>query len=120
MRLIAAGLTNCNTYLDDLIVYTVTWEEHLQILEQMFTRLARASFTLNLAKCEFGKATVTYLGRRIREGQVRPVEAKVSAITECPMPTTRKALRSFLGMAGFCWNFSCIAFPLLSPKAEFL
>ncbi|XP_062420777.1 uncharacterized protein LOC134132778 isoform X2 [Pungitius pungitius] len=124
---VLAGVTNCNAYLDDVIVYTETWEEHLRILEQVFRRLAQANLTLNLSKCEFGKATVTYLGRQVGQGQVRPVEAKISAISGCPAPSTRKALRSFLGMAGyyrvFCRNFSTIAQPLtrlLSPKVEFV
>ena len=100
---VLVGLPNCNAYLDDLIIYTSTWEEHMQVLEQVFSWLAQATLTLNLAKCDFGKATITYLGRQVGQGQVRPVEAKVSAITDCPVPTTRKALRQFLGMAGVHW-----------------
>lgn len=99
----------------------------MQILEQVFTRLAQASLTLNLAKCEFGKATVTYLGKQVGQGQVRPVEAKVAAVTECAVPATRSALRRFLGMAGyyrsFCRNFSTVAQPLtnlISPKVDFV
>lgn len=75
---VLAGLPNCNAYLEDIIVYTTTWEEHTNILEQVFTRLAAASLTLNLAKCEFGKTTVTYLGRQVGQGQVRPIEAKIT------------------------------------------
>lgn len=99
----------------------------MTILEQVFNRLAEASLTLNLAKCEFGKATVTYLGRQVGQGQVLPIEAKVSAIAECPVPSTRRALRRFLGMAGyyrsFFRNFSTIIHPLttlLSPQVDFV
>lgn len=46
----------------------------------MFERLNAASLTLNLAKCEFGKVVVTYLGKRVGQGQVRPVEAKIECI----------------------------------------
>lgn len=105
----------------------MTWEEHLHILEQVFTRLAQASLTLNLAKCEFGKATVTYFGRQVGQGQMRAVDAKIAAINEWSVPTTRRALRSFLSMAGyyrsFCRNFSSTVHPLttlLSPKVEFV
>lgn len=121
------GVPRCNAYLDDLIVHSSTWEEHIATLTQVFACLARASLTLNLAKCEFGKATVIYLGREVGQGQVRPVEAKVAAIAACPPPSTRRALRRFLGMAGyyrsFCRNFSSIALPLtnlLSPKVDFV
>lgn len=102
---VLSGLSNCNAYLDDLIVYTHSWEEHVQVLEQVFAHLAGANLTLNLAKCDFGEATVTYLGRQVGQGQVRPVETKVSAITKCPTPTDRKALHSFLSMAGYYRSF---------------
>ena len=127
VNVVLSGVSNCNAYLDDLIVYTRSWEEHVRVLEQVFTRLRGAKLTLNLAKCDFGAATVTYLGRRVGQGQVRPVEAKASAISACPVPTDRKALRSFLGMAGyyrgFCRNFSSVVHSLttlLSPKVEFV
>ena len=66
-----------------------TWSGHMQILTMVFERLMKASLTLNLAKCDFGKATVTYLGKQVGHGQVRPVEAKVVAITGFPAPTTK-------------------------------
>ncbi|KAG7453964.1 hypothetical protein JOB18_002015, partial [Solea senegalensis] len=120
---VLGDIPNCSAYLDDLVVYTSTWDEHMKILRQVFTRLAQASLTLNLAKCEFGKATVIYLGHQVGQGQVRPVDAKVEAITRYPVPTTRRELRRFLGMVGyyrnFCRNFSTVVYPLtslLSPK----
>lgn len=67
--------------------------EHLQTLTEVFSHLAKAFLTLNLAKCEFAKGTVTYLGKQVGQGQVRPIDAKVTAITEFPAPSTRRALR---------------------------
>lgn len=96
-------------------------------LKTVFERLAEASLTLNLAKCEFGKATVTYLGKQVGLGQVHPVEAKVTAVLSYPVPTTRCELRCFLGMAGyyrcFCKNFSVVVAPLTklcSPTVPFV
>ncbi len=124
---VLAGVSNCNAYLDDLNVYTTTWEEHIQILEQVFAHLASTSLTISLTKCEFGKATLTYLGRQAGQVQVCPMEAKVSAIAEFLVPSTRRALHQFLGMAGyyrsFCRNFSSVVCPLtnlLSPKVDFV
>lgn len=123
---VLAGLPNCNAYLDYLIVNAPTWKKHFNTLEQVFTRLSCASLTLNLAKCDFGKASVTYLGRQVGGGHGRPRDAKVTAILEFPVPATRKALRSFLGLAGyyrsFCRNFATIVQPftnLLSPKSYY-
>jgi len=97
------------------------------LLHTVFERLEKATLTLNLAKCEFARATVTYLGKEVGQGQVRPVAAKVSAINEFSIPTTRRELRRFLGMAGyyrsFCRNFSSVVHPLtslLSPSRAFV
>lgn len=124
---VLAGLPNCEAYLDDLVVYSSSWEEHLTQLAAVFRRLSRANLTVNLAKCEFVKATVTYLGKIVGQGQVRSVRAKVEAIDNFPIPHDRKALRRFLGMAGyyrsFCRNFSDVVSPLttlLSPKVPFV
>ena len=126
VNLVLADVPDCCAYLDDLMVHSSTWESYLKTLYTVFSRLAAASLTLNLAKCEFGKATVTYLGKPVGRGQVRLVAAKVSAISAFPAPATRRNLRRFLGMAGyyrsFCRNFSSVVAPLtslLSPARQF-
>lgn len=71
---------------------------------------------MNLAKCEFAKATVICMGRVVGQGQVRPVGAKVQAVEEFPVPTTRKELMRFLGVDGcyqsFCEKCSVVVAPL--------
>ena len=103
-------------YLDDVVIYSDTWEEHLLRIRALFDRLASAKLTVNLAKCEFARATVTYLGKVVGQGEVRPVRAKVAAIDRYPAPTTKKELMRFLGMVGyyrgFCKNFSTVVAPL--------
>lgn len=126
VNIVLANVPNCNAYLDDLIVYSQSWSEHVSLLETVFQRLERACLTLNLSKCEIGKATVTYLCKQVGQGEVRPLLAKITAISEFPVPKTRRELRRFLGMAGyyrcFCRNFSSVAVPLtalLSPSNSF-
>lgn len=126
VNIVLADVPDCTAYLDDLVVHSTTWLDHLSTLRAVFARLANASLTLNLAKCEFGKATVTYLGKEVGRGQVRTVAAKVDAITRFPAPATRRELRRFLGMTGyyrtFCRNFSTVVAPLtrlLSPSVSF-
>lgn len=58
---IVAGLEGCSVYLDDLIIYTDTWHAHLHWIRALFNRLADAKFTINFAKYEYTKATVTGL-----------------------------------------------------------
>ena len=57
--------------------------------------------TINLIKSEFGKATMKYLGHIVGQGQVRTLDAKIQTITKFPIPTSRKELARFLGMAGY-------------------
>ncbi len=66
----------------------------------MFQCLSAASLTLNLRKCEFAKASVTYLGKQVGNGQVRPLDGKIAVVLEFPVPTTRRELHRFLGMVG--------------------
>ncbi len=126
MHTVLAGVENCEAYLDDVVVYSSSWSDHIQTLSVIFRRLCDASLTLNLAKCEFGKATVTYLGKQVGQGQVRPVEAKIQAVIDFPVPQSRRALRRFLGLCGyyraFCKNFSDVVAPLtalVSPLKPF-
>lgn len=123
---VLGGVSNCRAYLDDIVVHSDDWVSHMTTVREVFTRLSDASLTLNLTKCEFGKGTVPYLGQQVGRGQVRPVDAKISAIAACPTPTTRRELRRFLGMAGyyrgFCRTFSSVAAPptaLTSPLRQF-
>lgn len=103
-------------YLDDVVIYSDTWGDHVHHIRTPFDRLCDANLTVNLAKCEFAKATVTYLGKVVGHGQVRPVEAKVTAIEQYPVPTTKKEVMRFLGLVGyyrsFCRNFSMMVAPL--------
>ncbi len=126
VNIILHDVPNCNAYLDDLVLYSLNWTEHVCLLRKVFERLVKANLTLNLAKWEFGIATVTYLGKEVGQLQVRPVEAKVTAIAEFPVPTTHSEFRRFLGMAGyyrgFCKNFSTVVSPLtslLSPSKSY-
>lgn len=110
------GVHSCKAYLDDIVIYSNTWDEHQKTLSIVFDRLLKASLTLNLVKREFGKATVTYLGKWVGQGQVRPVALKVQAIAEFAVPRTKRELRRFWGMTGyyrgFCKNFSDVVLPL--------
>uniref|UniRef100_A0AAX7U441 Gypsy retrotransposon integrase-like protein 1 n=1 Tax=Astatotilapia calliptera TaxID=8154 RepID=A0AAX7U441_ASTCA len=92
-------------YLDDIVIYSQTWEEHLKHLEKVLERLREAGLTANSAKCVFAKAETEYLGFVIGNGVIKPQVSKISAIESCSLPQTRKQLRSFLGMAGFYHRF---------------
>ena len=120
-------IDGCEGYIDDVVIFSDNWSDHICQIERFFQIMLDAKLTINLMKSEFGKATVKYLGHIVGQGQVRPLDAKIQTIVKYPIPTSRKELARFLGMAGyyrnFCLNFSDIAAPLtnlLSKKVKFV
>lgn len=61
MNTVLSGVKNCEVHLDNIVGYSHTWPEHIDTLREIFICLDSALLTLNLAKCEFGKAVVTYV-----------------------------------------------------------
>ena len=92
-------------YLDDISIRSNTWDEHLCHLDEVFARLADRGLTLNAAKCMIGGATVKYLGYQVGGGRVAPLSAKIEAVAKIPLPSTKKQLRSFLGVLSFYRRF---------------
>ena len=120
-------IDGCEGYIDDVVIFSDNWSDHIRQIERFFQIMREAKLTINLMKSEFGKATVRYLGHIVGQGQVRPLDEKIQTIVKYPIPTSRKELARFLGMAGyyrnFCLNFSEIAAPLtnlLSKKVKFV
>ena len=62
MTIILGGIRGCTMYIDDIVIYSRTWEKHLRILERVFQAIQKAGLVVNLQKCEFGKAQVIFLG----------------------------------------------------------
>jgi len=92
-------------YLDDIIIFSPTWSEHLCHLNLVFDRIRAAGLTVKKAKCVFATADVEFLGHRIGLGRVEPRRQKVQALLDFPRPTNVKQLRSFLGLAGYYRRF---------------
>ena len=103
-------------YLDDLIIYSDTWENHLQHLTIILQQLRKANLTVKPQKCQLGMAECVYLGHVVGRGVVRPELSKVEAIQAFTQPTTKKQVRAFLGITGyyrkFISNYSTVAAPL--------
>ena len=103
-------------YLDDIIIFSKTEEEHLQHLEIIFERLHEASLKLKRSKYSFMKMHTEYLGHLISEKGIELMMDKLSAIKEMPGPRNPKEIKQFLGLVGyyrkFIPRFSDIAKPL--------
>jgi hypothetical protein len=105
-----------SVYVDDLIVYSRTWTDHLQHLDRVFHRLHKAGLKVNLAKCAFAREEVPFLGHLVTRQGIRMDPAKVAAIRDMPLPDDLTKLRSFLGATGhyrkFVKDYSKVAHPL--------
>ncbi len=103
-------------YLDDILVYSKTWEDHLKRLEQVFLRLREIGVKLNPDKCCFGLKSVHFLGYVISSDGIATDPDKIAAVKEWKQPTTTVEVRSFLGFASyyrkFVPGFAKIAAPL--------
>ena len=76
-----------SAYLDDIIIFSDTWYEHLDHIKQVFDRIRNAGITLNKRKCEFAAAELDYLGHHVGLGKVEPKRQKVKAISDFPEPS---------------------------------
>jgi len=88
-------------YLDDIVIYSSEFEQHLQDLEETLQLLKTAGLKLNMAKCKFAVATINFLGFTISPSGVLPNQEKVAAIVQTPPPRTVREVRRFLGCTGF-------------------
>lgn len=104
-------------YLDDILIFSKTKEEHVRHIEKVLGSLRRHNLRLKAAKCEFFGKEVQYLGFRVSEKGIQPEGDKVKAIQAIATPTTVKQVRSFIGMTSyyrrFIKDFSVIAEPLI-------
>jgi hypothetical protein len=92
-------------YLDDILIFNRTWEEHMRHIQQVLSTLRQHKLYANLEKCSFGMNRVQYLGYIVDEHGVHVDPAKIQVIRDWPAPTTLTELQSFLGLANFYRRF---------------
>lgn len=86
----------CLVYLDDIIIFSVSLQEHINRVKKVFERLRNSNFKIQLDKSEFLRKEVEYLDHVITPG-VRPNLNRVKAIMKFPIPNSQKEIKSFLG-----------------------
>ncbi|XP_052707181.1 uncharacterized protein LOC128182536 [Crassostrea angulata] len=124
MRKLLQGMNGVENFIDDVIVFTDTFEEHLHILKTVFERLRDAGLTARPTKCFIGFDKIDCLGHMVGNKCLEPEQDKIDAVRNAPIPQTKKQVRAFLGLAGFYRkfipNFSAIAIPLsdLTKKGQ--
>lgn len=105
MHEVLRGLPYVFAYIDDLCIASKSYEEHREHLRTVFQRLESSGLAINLAKCEFGKNEIKFLGHLVTPHGIKPLPEKVIAIQEFKLPTVAKDLKSFLAMINFYRKF---------------
>lgn len=108
--------TRCYVYMDDVVVFGKTLDEHVHNLKLILDTLSDANLKVQLDKSEFLHKSIEFLGYIVTDKGIKPNEKKIKAIQEWPVPKNLKELRGFLGLMGyyrrFVKDFAKIAKPL--------
>ena len=106
----------CRCYIDDIVIWSKSLEEHLGHLQQVFQRLREYGLKVHPGKCVFGADSIDFLGHRISANSLQPQQDKIAAVRDLAAPTDLTSLRAALGLFSyyrkFVPHFSSIAFPL--------
>ena len=107
----------CLVYLDDVVIFSPTFEQHLIDLRNVFQALRTANLTVKLSKCQFCRREMKYLGHVITSNGIKPEPELIKAVKGFPKPKKLKDVQSFLSLTGyyrrFMKDYAKIAEPLL-------
>lgn len=95
----------CLVYMDDIIIFSVSLQEHIENLTKIFMALEKVNLKIQLDKSEFLKKEVAFLGHIVTDNGVKPNPSKIEAIQNWPIPKNQKELRGFLGILGYYRRF---------------
>jgi hypothetical protein len=118
MDILLSGIKGifCLVYIDDIIIFSKTFDEHLQQLEEVFKRLRKAGLQAKASKCSFIQNELIYLGHRVSFNGIEPDPSKIKVVRDFPVPASVRKVREFLGLCNyyrrFIRNFADLASPL--------
>jgi len=107
-------------YIDDIMIFSKTFDEHLDHLKQLLDAIVEEGFRLKFTKCKFAANSVKYLGHFITENTVTPLKDNLKSIIDFPAPQNRKQIRQFLGKVNFYGKYIPNVSILLDPLHNLL
>lgn len=107
-------------FMDDILIYSKTLEEHTALLAQVFEIIRQHQFFVKLSKCSFAQSQIEYLGHCISAASVTTEPSKIKAVQQWPVPKNLKELRGFLGLTGYYRKFIRHYGMLSRPLTELL
>ena len=105
MATVLKGVQGVQSYLDDLIVFGATVQEHDQALATVLQKLKACNIQLNMEKCKLRQSSVSYLGLLVSKEGLKVDPDRIRSVAEAVAPTSREELQSFLGLAGYYAKF---------------
>ena len=105
IRKLLEDLDEVESYIDDIIIFTKSWEEHLVVLEEVFRRLAGAGFTVRPTKCVLGANSIKVVAHQISDGVKGLHEDNVKKIRDARRPKRKEEVKAFLGLTGYYREF---------------
>ena len=92
-------------FIDDVLIYSNTWQEHLLHVACVLDRIGGAGFTFNAAKCEIGRSSTKFLGHIVSREGIHPDSGKLDVIRNAPFPSSKKDLHKWVSFANYYANF---------------
>lgn len=107
----------CVVYLDDILIFSTSFQEHLVNIRKVFKKLREANLKIQINKCKFFSKETLYLGHILTSQGVKPNPSTVDSILKLKLPNTVKAIKSFLGATGyyrkFIRDYAKVAYPMV-------
>ena len=101
LRKILEGMPGVGSYIDDIVIYSDSWEDHIRTLKELFGRLRKARITARPTKCLLGARRMEFLGHQVGGDVITPSCDNLEKVRNTPHPTTKKQVTSFLGLVGY-------------------
>ena len=120
MDSILGDLPYCFTYVDDILVFSSSLEEHIDHLRQVLLLCRQHGLTIGLPKCEFAMPEIEFLGHILYARGCSPLVKHTAAISKFPVPADKPVLQRFLGMVNFYRKFLRGAARVLAPLTDAL
>jgi len=114
MEVVLEGVPNVKVYLDDILIFSENFEDHIHHIKTVFQKLLEANLKIKPSKCSFAKREPKFLGFDITSEGIEPCREKLQAMINNPVPKNQKQVKRFLGMASYYRKF----IPQLSTKAD--
>ena len=101
LRKILEGMPGVGSYIDDIVIFSDSWEDHIKTLKELFSRLRKARITARPTKCLLGASRMEFLGHQVGGDIITPSRDNLEKVRNTSCPTTKKQVRSFLGLVGY-------------------